>query len=193
MKRKKGRSRHDGGHREGDADEHSKKAKATPDICDDVLLGIFSRLTPRDAARCATLSKRHRELICSTNFWHLQNRLGPPLPRPHVAYLATVGASHCTRCAAAQVPVLPAGSVFLDFHLAGAGDADNKNDELIRYSLIDRRRLYCRYVGTCNGVILMAQDNGASSILLFNPAVTGGEEEVKLNWNHLSRLAVAAS
>ncbi|KAF8651771.1 hypothetical protein HU200_063289 [Digitaria exilis] len=111
------------------------------------------------------------------DFWHLHHRLGPPLPRPHVAYLATVGASDPTK-----KNIRPAaGSVFLDFHLAGVGSDDDNNDEL-RYSLVDRRCMYRKYVGTCNGVILLAQSNGtsSSSILLFNPAIAGGEVEVEL-------------
>ncbi|KAG2574357.1 hypothetical protein PVAP13_7KG325800 [Panicum virgatum] len=181
MQRKQGRSRHEhDDHREGDDDGGggdecaNKKAKAGPGICDDVLHGISSSLTPRDAARCAALSKRHRQIIGGLDFWLLQRRLGPPLPRPHIAYMATVGASESGPLPSAVLR----GSMFLDFHLAGGNDGGG-----LRYSLIDRDRRYRRYVGTCNGIILMAPESfdRCASILVFNPAVAGSEQVVSLH------------
>ena len=139
MKKCEGRRSRHGGHSEGE-DEHEKKAKtAPPDICNDVCLSIFSRLTARDAARCAALSKRHRQLVGGVDFW-LHRRLGPPLPSPSIAYMATVGASDPTskqrRPAPAPAPLdhvpAAAGYMFFDFHLAG-GRPGGDNDEL-RYT-----------------------------------------------------------
>ena len=104
-------------------------------ICDEALLNIFSRLPARDAA----LSRHHRRLIGGLDFWLLHRRLGPPMPRPHIAYMA--------------ISVLP-GLLFHDFHLVGYG---GKNDGL-RRALIDREpphRRRRKYVGTCNGVVLL--------------------------------------
>ena len=58
-------------------------------ICDEVLLNIFSRQPTHDAARCAALSRHHRRVIGSLDFWLLHRRLGPPTPRPRVAYMAS--------------------------------------------------------------------------------------------------------
>ena len=104
-------------------------------ICDEALLNIFSRLPARDAA----LSRHHRRLIGGLDFWLLHRRLGPPMPRPHIAYMAS--------------SVLP-GLLFHDFHLVGYG---GKNDGL-RRALIDREpphRRRRKFVGTCNGVVLL--------------------------------------
>ncbi|CAL5069706.1 unnamed protein product [Urochloa decumbens] len=89
--------------------------------------------------------------------------------------MATFGApdpTNARRCPAPAAPplpdrvVLPVGCMFLDFHLAG-GD----NDELMRYSLIDRVHRHHKYVGICDGVILMAPGSfnsagGGASVLL---------------------------
>jgi len=58
-------------------------------VCDDVLGSILARLPARTAVACTALSKRHRRLILSPAFRSLHCRLAPPLPRPHVAYVAT--------------------------------------------------------------------------------------------------------
>ncbi|RLM75028.1 uncharacterized protein C2845_PM15G20240 [Panicum miliaceum] len=58
-------------------------------VCDDVLGCILARLPARTAVACTALSKRHRRLILSPEFRSLHCRLAPPLPRPHVAYIAT--------------------------------------------------------------------------------------------------------
>ena len=99
------------------------------------------------------------------DFWLLLRRLSPPLPRPSIAYMATLGASDAAskrrRPAPAlepldPVPADPPGYMFFDFHLAG-GRPGGDNDEL-RYSLANRVHLRHKYVGTCNGVILLAPE-----------------------------------
>ncbi|CAN6240708.1 unnamed protein product [Urochloa humidicola] len=187
MKRKQGSSGNDDDNREGDGPGESaakKVVRAAPDICDDVLLGIFSGLTFRDASRCAAMSRHHRQLIGGMDFWLLHHRLSPPLPRPHIAYMATNAAldpsNNARRRPAPAVAPLLSGCMFLDFHLAGGGD----KDELMRYSLIDRVHRFHKYVGTCDGIILMAPesfDGAGASILLLNPAVAGGEVEVNMD------------
>ncbi|KAG2568392.1 hypothetical protein PVAP13_7NG024072 [Panicum virgatum] len=51
------------------------------------------------------------------------------------------------------------------------------------YSLVNRVHLHHKYVGTCNGVILLAPerfDGCGASIVLFNPAIAGSEEAVRM-------------
>ncbi|BAT06023.1 Os08g0491600 [Oryza sativa Japonica Group] len=58
-------------------------------ICDDVVRNIFARLPARDAVASMALSWHHRRLITSPDFVRLHCRHGAPLPRPHIAYVAT--------------------------------------------------------------------------------------------------------
>ncbi|RLN19562.1 hypothetical protein C2845_PM02G33990 [Panicum miliaceum] len=57
--------------------------------CDDVLRSIFARLPVRTLVASMALSKHHRRMILSPEFRSLCCRLGPPLPAPHIAYIAT--------------------------------------------------------------------------------------------------------
>ncbi|CAN6236093.1 unnamed protein product [Urochloa humidicola] len=179
MKRKRRRCIPD--HRGGE-DESAKKANSTPYISDDVLLSIFSRLSTRDAFRCAAaLSKRHRQLIAGVDFWLLHRRLNPPTPRPNMAYMVTVVEPKpaSDRPPAPLLDLALPRCAFLDFHLAGDGDDGGG----LRYSLVDRAHLRHRYAGTCNGVILLAPktfNNGGAPIVLFNPAAAGSEVAVRM-------------
>ncbi|CAN6236090.1 unnamed protein product [Urochloa humidicola] len=58
-------------------------------LCDDVVSNILARLPAHAAVACTALSKHHRRLIRSPDFRSLHRRLAPPLPSPHIAYLAT--------------------------------------------------------------------------------------------------------
>ena len=139
-------------------------------ICDEALLSIFSRLPARDAARCAALSRHHRRLIGGLDFWLLHRRLGPPTPRPRIAYMAS-----------SKLP----GGLFHEFHhLARYG---GENDGGLRRALIDREpphRRRRKFVGTCNGVVLRAGEcesfYSSTTVVLFNPAVAGSEQEVRI-------------
>ncbi|CAL5069705.1 unnamed protein product [Urochloa decumbens] len=182
MKRKRRRSRPD--HREGDGgDEHAKEATAAPaDICDDVLLSIFSRLSTRDAFRCAaSLSKRHRQLIAGADFWLLHRRLSPPPFRPSMAYMVTVVEPKppSDRPPAPLLDLALPRCAFRDFHHLTGGGNDGGS---LRYSLVDRVHLRHKYAGTCNGVILLAPKtfNGGAPIVLFNPAAAGSEVEARM-------------
>ena len=144
-------------------------------ICDDeVLLNIFSRLPTRDAVRCAALSRHHRRLIGGLDFWLLHRRLGPPTPRPRIAYMAS-----------SKLP----GGLFHEFHhLASYG---GENDGGLRRALIDREpphRRRHKYAGTCNGVVLRAGESesfySSTTVVLFNPAVAGSEQEVHIQLPH---------
>ncbi|KAL6651299.1 hypothetical protein ACP70R_010224 [Stipagrostis hirtigluma subsp. patula] len=161
----------------------TKKAKAGVSICDDVLPNIFARLPARAAMRCAALSKRHRRLICDPDFWLLHRRVSPPPPRPHIAYMVT---------STAQLPSL----VFHEFHLAGhGGGGGGGTGSDLRRALIERQPTldgnYLRYVGPCNGIVLVAprRFHGATSVVLFNPALAGGEDEVVVEIDTLPHLA----
>ncbi|RCV40258.1 hypothetical protein SETIT_9G038200v2 [Setaria italica] len=73
---------------------------STPGMCDDVLRSIFARVPARTAVASMALSKHHRRLMRCPDFRALHCRLAPPLPRPHVAYVATakVSAAATPRC-----------------------------------------------------------------------------------------------
>ena len=62
---------------------------AAPGMCDDVVRSIFARVPARTAVASMALSSHHRRLMLCPDFIALHCRLGPPLPRPHVAYIAT--------------------------------------------------------------------------------------------------------
>ncbi|CAL5069704.1 unnamed protein product [Urochloa decumbens] len=138
-------------------------------ICGEVFVLVFSRLPARDAVRCAALSRHHRRLVGSLDFWLLHRRLAPPVPHPHIAYMAS--------------STLP-GRLFHEFLHLAAGSNNG-----LRRALIDRDPAYScrrRYAGTCNGVVVLAAESFHSSttVVLFNPAVAGSEEVVGINLNN---------
>ncbi|KAL6651298.1 hypothetical protein ACP70R_010223 [Stipagrostis hirtigluma subsp. patula] len=156
----------------------TKKTQEDASIRDDVLANIFARLPTRAAMRCAALSRHHRQLIGDPDFWLLHRRVGPPPPCPHIAYVLTSN-------------LLPPSIVFHEFHLAGHGGTNNNG---LRRAFIEGEPTYwdsLRYVGTCNGVVLLAPGcfDGAAPIVLFNPTVAGGEEVV-VEISTLPRLAL---
>nr|CAB3488102.1 unnamed protein product [Digitaria exilis] len=161
-----------------------KRSAATDDgasspgagLCDDVIVGnILARLPARAAVASMALSKHHRRLIRSTEFRGLHCRLAPPLPRPHIAYLATAPIKR-------RPEQEPPGSWFLGFHVAGAGASGSSTTTTAPMrSLAGRRYVYMNYVNTCNGVVLLASEDTYSapcSCVLWNPAVADVVEEV---------------
>ncbi|KAL6652128.1 hypothetical protein ACP70R_011053 [Stipagrostis hirtigluma subsp. patula] len=139
-------------------------------LCDDVVGKILARLPARAAVASMALSKHHHRLILSPQFRTLHRRLCPPLPHPHVAYVATAP----IRRRPEHDPV----SVFHGFHLAGAGLTGN---EPMR-ALSGGRYLHTQYVNTCNGVVLLASDEFSTQCrcTLWNPAVADAVQEVAL-------------
>ncbi|KAL6838863.1 hypothetical protein ACP4OV_031299 [Aristida adscensionis] len=142
-------------------------------MCDDVLHNILARLPARDAVASMALSRRHGRLVRGREFRSLHRRLGAPLPRPHVAYVAT---APVTRRPGAQAPV----TRFLGFHVA-VGDSAGAGGGPMR-SLAGRRFLGKEYVNTCNGVLLFAGDRfaGSCTCILWNPAVADVVKEVTI-------------
>ncbi|CAN6276771.1 unnamed protein product [Urochloa humidicola] len=141
-------------------------------LCDDVVSNIFARLPARAAVACTALSKHHRRLIRCPEFTSLHRRLAPPLPSPHIAYLAT---APIRRRPEQKKPV----SVFHAFHVAG-GIGGAGAGAPIR-SLAGRRYLGMSYINTCNGVVLLARKKSSCPCrcVLWNPAVAdGGVTEV---------------
>ncbi|CAL5030311.1 unnamed protein product [Urochloa decumbens] len=138
-------------------------------ICDDVTVSILARLPARAAVACTALSKHHRGLIRSPKFRSLHFRLAPPLPRPHIAYLATVPIK---RIPDQEDPV----SVFHGFHVAGAAGL---NSSAMRV-LTGWRYLGTKHVNTCNGVVLLAikEFSTVTRCILWNPAVADAAREV---------------
>ncbi|RLN41394.1 hypothetical protein C2845_PM01G06780 [Panicum miliaceum] len=132
-------------------------AASTSSICDDVLRRIFARLPVRTLVASMALSKHHRRMILSPEFRSLCCRLGPPLPAPHIAYIATAKiSSSCgqrTRRRRAQ-----------------------RNNAPTR-SLVGPRYIDKKYVNTCNGVMLFA---GSRGCVLWNPCVANSDKEVAI-------------
>jgi len=135
---------------------------------DGVIGSILARQPARTAVACMALSRRHRRLIRSPEFRSLHGRLGAPLPRRHIAYLAK---------APGRQGNWGRVSDFHGFHVAGAGlggaDAPMRALAGVRY-------LKKQYINTCNGVVLLA---GAAkskhpTCVLWNPAVADDDREV---------------
>ncbi|KAF8748250.1 hypothetical protein HU200_012995 [Digitaria exilis] len=129
---------------------------ASSGLCDDVLRSIFARVPTRTAVASMALSKHHRLLMRSPDFIDLHRRLSPPLPLPHVAYLAAaaVKRSHTTR---------------------GGTTASTSNAPM--HTLVGTMYLGMRYVNTCNGVVLLAGEHRTTCVL-WNPAIAGDEKEL---------------
>nr|CAB3485596.1 unnamed protein product [Digitaria exilis] len=141
-------------------------------LWDDVLINIFARLPARAAVACMSLSKHHHQLIRGPEFATLR-RLAAPLPRPHIAYLAT---APIKRRPGQKKPV----NVFHDFHVAGGGLRGGGAAGPMR-SLAGWRYLEMSYINTCNGVVLLAKEfSRPCRCILWNPAVADGDgvEEV---------------
>ncbi|CAN6276770.1 unnamed protein product [Urochloa humidicola] len=95
-------------------------------ICDDIAVSILARLPARAAVACTALSKRHRLLIRSPEFRSLHFRHAPPLPRPHIAYLATAP-GHLSRripspCSTVSMSPAPPGSAAAALRCARSPD-----------------------------------------------------------------------
>uniref|UniRef100_A0A0D9X975 F-box domain-containing protein n=1 Tax=Leersia perrieri TaxID=77586 RepID=A0A0D9X975_9ORYZ len=171
-------------------------------ICDDVVRHIFARLPARDAVASMALSKHHRRLISSPEFRRLHCRHGEPLLRPHISYVAMAPVVTCLDVSGRVTslefwakrraeqrgfglgafdmesgfyPGPDFSSRYHGFHVAGNGRR--------------RRQKYNdhNYVGTCNGVILLAgngkgeEDEKEPSVgLLLNPAISDDMREVFL-------------
>ncbi|TVU15962.1 hypothetical protein EJB05_39507, partial [Eragrostis curvula] len=151
------------GKRGGETEEQEKSALSSPNakkrktrtdkdapgagVCDDVLLNIFARLPARAAVTCMALSKHHHRLICSPEFRSLHYRLGAPLPHPHIAYVVT---RPIKRRPEHKDPV----SMFHGFHVAGAGYSANAPMR----SIVGATYLDTRYVNTCNGIVLLSNE-----------------------------------
>ncbi|RLM75330.1 hypothetical protein C2845_PM15G20270 [Panicum miliaceum] len=138
-------------------------------ICDDVAVNILARLPARAAVACTALSKHHGGLIRSPEFGSLHCRLGAPLPRPHIAYVAT---APIRRRPDQEDPA----SVFRGFHVAGAGLSGGAPMR----ALTGWRHLGTEYVSTSNGVVLLAsaEFSAPCRCTLWNPAVADVAREV---------------
>ncbi|GJN22873.1 hypothetical protein PR202_gb10477 [Eleusine coracana subsp. coracana] len=152
---------------------------ATSSSCDDVVRSIFARLPARAVVASMVLSKHHRRLMCCSDFRNLHCRLGPPLPRPHIAYVAT---AKLTR--SGEDPV----SAFHGFHVAGAAGLDSAAAPM--RSLAGATYHNRRYVNTCNGVVLLSGEQKPNTCVLWNPAVADEEKEVTVPVLHPKELLV---
>lgn len=144
---------------------------AARSVPDDVVRNILARLPARTAVACTALSKHHGGLIRGPEFRSLHRRLGAPLPRPHIAYVAT---APVWRRPDQKNP----SSRFYGFHVA-AGAGRLGYDGPMR-TLAGCRYLGTRYVNTCNGVVLIASDGfcDVCRCTLWNPAVADPAREV---------------
>ncbi|CAL4936687.1 unnamed protein product [Urochloa decumbens] len=139
-------------------------------MCDDVLRNIFARVPARTAVASMALSKHHRSLMLCPDFRALHRRLAPPLPYPHIAYVATAKVRR-----GGGVRDRPV-SGYLGFHIAGGGSG--KSNGAPMRSLAGPLYLEKNYVNTCNGIVLLAGKPRPSTCVLWNPAVADEEKEV---------------
>ncbi|TVU44420.1 hypothetical protein EJB05_03861, partial [Eragrostis curvula] len=95
----------------------SAAASRDAGMCDDVVRSIFARVPARTAVASMALSKHHRRMILCPEFRSLHCRLGPPLPQPHIAYIATAE----IRRRKDPDPI----SAFRGFHVAGIGHSSS--------------------------------------------------------------------
>ncbi|CAD6262484.1 unnamed protein product [Miscanthus lutarioriparius] len=160
----------DRGRAASSASTSSRKKRSAVDgasgacLCDDVIGNILAYLPARTAIGCMALSKRHRDLIRSPEFRSLHCSLGAPLPRPHIAYIATASLRY--KQYRGRV------SEFHGFHVAGAGDGISSSNAPMRAIFGDSYLGY-RCVNTCNGVVLLATNDYSplGRCVLWNPAV----------------------
>ncbi|CAN6297288.1 unnamed protein product [Urochloa humidicola] len=144
-------------------------SSTTSGMCDDVLRNIFARVPARTAIASMALSRHHRNLMLCPDFRALHRRLGPPLPYPHIAYVAT---AKVRRSGGARDPF----SGYLGLHIAGGGSSKS-NGAPIR-SLAGPLYLKKKYVNTCNGIVLLAGKPRPSTCVLWNAAIADEEKEV---------------
>uniref|UniRef100_A0A0E0LWA5 F-box domain-containing protein n=1 Tax=Oryza punctata TaxID=4537 RepID=A0A0E0LWA5_ORYPU len=178
----------------------SSSSSSEGGICDDVVRNIFARLPARDAVASMAPSRRHRRLITSEEFRRLHCRHGAPLDVPHIAYVATAdvvahrdtaGRVDSLECWAHQrathgfsswgfasqssYNAAPDRSLsYHGFHVAGRRGGTNPMRALDGQKYDDKK-----YVGTCNGVVLLAVKEPSVGFLL-NPAVADGERKVSV-------------
>ncbi|EAZ07446.1 hypothetical protein OsI_29701 [Oryza sativa Indica Group] len=175
-------------------------------VCDDVVRNIFARLPARDAVASMALSRRHRRLITGEEFRRLHCRHGAPLPRPHVTYVATAdvvahrdtagrvdslerwahqraarGFSTGAFASQSSYDAAPHRSLsYHGFHVAGAAAAAGRRGGTNPMrALAGQKYDNHKYVGTCNGVVLLA-DKEPSVGFLLNPAIADGERKVSV-------------
>ncbi|RLM74060.1 uncharacterized protein C2845_PM15G20230 [Panicum miliaceum] len=157
------------------APDHGKSKRPATDgssddaagFCDSVIGTILAHQPARTAVACMALSRRHRRLIRSREFRSLR-RLGAPLPRPHIAYVAK---------APGRLGNWGRVSDFHGFHVAGAGLGGG--DAPMR-ALAGVRYLKKQYISTCNGVVLLAAATKSKNptCVRWNPAVADADKEL---------------
>ncbi|KAF8651767.1 hypothetical protein HU200_063285 [Digitaria exilis] len=155
---------------------------ASGDICDDVVRNIFARLPARTAVACTALSTHHRRLIRSPEFRSLHLRLAPPLPRRHIAYVATAP----IRRRPEHDPV----STFHGFHVAGITGNKEPPKAPMRM-LAGVKYLGTSYANTCNGIVLISGEefSAPARCVLWNPAVADDVKEV--SWHRQVRRQIS--
>jgi hypothetical protein len=141
-------------------------------MCDDVLRGIFARVPARTAVASMVLSKHHQTLLRCPEFRALHCRLAPPLPDPHVAYIATAKVKRRRSRDGRKRPV----SGYHGFHVAGAGLSGCAPMRALAGPTCPRMQ----YVSTCRGVVLLVRKARPATCVLWNPAIADEEEEVRV-------------
>ena len=126
-------------------------------MCDDIVRSILARLPARILVALMTLSKHHRRMILCPEFRSLHCRLGPPLSRPQIAYIATAQIGREGRVV----------SEFHSFHFAGGAGAPTR-------SLTGTSYLGMKYINSCRGVLLLAN---SCRCVFWNPCVANSENK----------------
>ena len=141
---------------------------AAPGMCDDVVRSIFARVPARTAVASMALSSHRRRLMLCPDFIALHCRLGPPLPRPCIAYIATAKV-----CRSSGAGARGRVSGYHGFHVAGGGGSGSNAP---MRTVAGPLYLNKRFVNTCNDIVLLAGPPRRSTCVLWNPTVAGEKE-----------------
>ncbi|RLN42112.1 hypothetical protein C2845_PM01G06770 [Panicum miliaceum] len=129
-------------------------------MCDDIVRSIFARLPARTLVASMALSKHRRRMILCPEFRSLHCRLGPPLSRPHIAYITTAQIGRGGYVV----------SEFHSFHVAGAGLGSGAPAR----SLTGTGYLGMKYINSCRGVLLLAN---SGRCMFWNPCCVANNEK----------------
>ncbi|RLN16178.1 hypothetical protein C2845_PM02G34000 [Panicum miliaceum] len=140
----------------------SMRSAAASGMCDDAIVrSIFARLPARTLVASMALSKHHRRMILCPEFRSLHCRLGPPLPRQQIAYIATAKIGR-------------GGYVVSEFHSFHVASAGLGGGGAPTRSLTGASYLGMKYINSCRGVLLLAN---SCRCVFWNPCCVANNEK----------------